>query len=229
MKALNEKDRIEHKIFNRNLPDDPDEAEFLLRYQQMILLYESAIQFLTTRIDLIGKECGMQGLRSPIRTVTSRIKDPRSISQKLKKKEVPLTLASIRENLNDIAGIRIVCEYIKDVYVLREALLSDGHIKLLVEKDYIKNPKPNGYRSLHLIVDVPIPIRQGTELVRCEIQLRTTAMDCWAGLEHNLRYKKNRVYDNTMNDDLKRCADILSEADFQMQDIAIRMGVLLEK
>lgn len=135
---------IDNKIMNDALPDEIEATSFLLRYQQMILLYESAIQFVTMQLDLIGKEYRMRGVRSPIRSVTQRIKEPRSITKKLKKLNAPLSIASIQGSLNDIAGVRIICEYIYDIYAVAEALLADGQIKLIRCKDYIENPKPNG-------------------------------------------------------------------------------------
>lgn len=223
-----EKEMIDNMVIDQSLPDEAETTRFLLRYQQFIMLYESAIQFISMRLELIGKERTMGGMRSPIRSVSSRIKNPHSITKKLKKRNVPLSIVSIQENLNDIAGVRVICEYITDIYAVKEALLSDGQIKLIREKDYIKNPKPNGYRSLHLLVSVPIPMPYETQSVKCEIQLRTTAMDCWAGLEHNLRYKKERNIDKKINSELKNCSEKLFETDIQMQKIAKQIGVLGE-
>lgn len=134
-----------------------------------------------------------------------------------------MTIRSIFKNLNDVAGVRIICEYVFDTYAVREALLSDGQIELVQEKDYIKNPKSNGYRSLHLIVNVPLPMHEGIRKARCEIQLRTTAMDSWAALEHNLRYKKERPYDAEIDHELRDCAAMLAETDMKMQKIAERL------
>ena len=171
---------------NINFPDEEQFGQFISQYRQLMLLYESAVQCVTVRLDTIGKEVTIREQRSPIRTVTSRIKEPHSIYEKLKKRGYPLTLESIMEHLNDIAGVRVICEYLQDVYAIRDALISGDSIRLVQEKDYIKHPKPNGYRSLHMIVDVPVMLCEGEKYVRCEIQIRTTAMDSWAGLEHNL-------------------------------------------
>lgn len=206
----------------KSCPQNPKAQNFCLGTSSSSL-YESATGLVRMRLDLVDKECAMHGVRSPIRLVMHGIKEPKSIVGKLKRIGAPLSIESIRKNLNDIAGVRITCEYIRDANDLKDKLLSDNVISLVLEKDYIKLPKPNGYRSLHLIVKVPIPMQDDTQVVKCEIQIRTTAMDSWAGLEHNLRYKKGFTYDDAINRDLKDCADKLYQSDVQMQDIAIRM------
>jgi len=198
---------------------------FLMEFEQMIGTYKSAIKVMTTQLDLLNADCKRRGQRSPIRSYSSRIKEPMSILGKLERKNLPFTLEAIRENLNDIAGVRIICEYIKDIYTIRDILCVLPHGTILQEKDYIKNPKENGYRSLHFVVELQLPGLQEGENVKCEIQLRTTAMDSWAGLEHNMRYKKNRQQSDQINIDLKRCADTLFETDVQMQRIAEEIGL----
>lgn len=210
---------------NINFPDEEQFSQFVSQYRKLMLLYESAVQCVTVRLDTIGKEVTIREQRSPIRTVTSRIKEPHSIYEKLKKRGYPLTLESITKHLNDIAGVRVICEYLQDVYAIRDALISGGSVRLVREKDYIKHPKPNGYRSLHMIVDVPVMLCEGEKYVRCEIQIRTTAMDSWAELEHNLRYKKDRAQDCDTNQKLKKCASLLAESDSLMQKIADELGL----
>ena len=207
------------------LPDEEQFGKFISQYKQLMMLYESAIQCVTMRLDTISKEATIREQRSPIRSVTSRIKNPHSIYRKLQMRGYPLNLGSIEEHLNDVVGIRVVCEYIQDAYAIRNTLISEGFIRLVKEKDYIKNPKPNGYRSLHLIVDVPVLLFEGEKYVRCEIQIRTTAMDSWAGLEHNLRYKKDRAKDSNTDQKLKKCAALLAESDELMQEIADALGL----
>lgn len=217
---------IDFEILDAALPDEVDATRFMLRYQQVMMLYESAIQCISMRLGIIGKECIVQGTHNPIRSFSSRIKKPQSINRKLRLKNLPLTVHSIINNLNDVAGVRVICEYISDVYAVRDALLDENFISILKQKDYIKHPKANGYRSLHLIVSVPVPLRTGNQPVRCEIQLRTTAMDSWAGLEHNLRYKKDLPYDPELDRQLLECADTLYQTDVSMQEIAEKLGVL---
>lgn len=199
--------------------------EFILYYRQMITIYEAAVRIITTRLDIIEKECLSVGRHSPIRSVTTRIKDPQRIQNKLRLRGFPLTLCSISQNLTDVAGIRVICEYLSDIHSVQEALLSDGIIRLAEKKDYIKNPKPNGYRSLHLIIRVPVNLYSGERYVACEVQLRTTDMDSWAALEHNLRYKKGRPYDAEIDRKLKECAEMLHKTDIEMQEIADALGI----
>lgn len=206
------------------LPDELQFSKFISQYRQVMMLYESAIQCVTMRLDTIGKESKIHHQRAPIRSVISRIKESQSMYRKLKLNHYPLTLTSIAENLNDVAGVRVICEYLHDVYAVRDALLNGDFIKLVQEKDYIQNPKPNGYRSLYLIVNVPVLLFEGEQKIRCEVQIRTTAMDSWAALEHNLRYKKDRADDAEINQKLQRCASMLAETDVLMQEIANTLG-----
>lgn len=198
---------------------------FMLQYQRLIMLYESAAKCVTMRLDIMRNESKVKGTHTAIRSVTSRIKEPVSIERKLRKKGVPITVDSIRENLNDIAGVRVICAYLKDIYTVRDLLVNNNYMTLLKEKDYIKSPKANGYRSLHLIVNVPVPLKEGAELVKCEIQLRTTAMDSWAALEHQLRYKRNSPPNAAIDRELEACADLLYETDLKMQNIAEQISV----
>jgi putative GTP pyrophosphokinase len=205
--------------------DNDDFQKFMFDYQQMIMLYESAVKRVTMRLDLIEKECAAKGCHVPIRSITSRIKNPKSINVKLKGLGVPLTVRSVWEHLRDVAGVRVICDYRNDIYAIRDILLADKFIDLIEEKDYIKSPKWNGYRSLHLIVSVPVPLTEGMRYVKCEIQLRTTAMDSWASLEHHLRYKNDQSRNEGIDRELKQCADALDESDRKMQRIAEQMQV----
>lgn len=207
------------------LPDDDALTKFILHYQHLMTLYESAIRCVIMRLGIMEKEASANGKHNPIRSFSSRIKEPLSINRKLRKKGIPLTTKSIVDNLNDVAGIRIICEYVSDVYKVRDALLADHFMELLQEKDYIKTPKPNGYRSLHLIVSVPVPYQTGIQLVKCELQLRTTAMDSWAALEHSLRYKRDQICGSEINQELLECASLLCETDAKMQRIADQLHI----
>ena len=219
----------EQELTIRDLPSEKALGEFLLYYRQIMMLYESAVKCILTRIEIMTKEYEVLGERSLIRQTSSRIKTPRSIYKKLETRGLPFTIRSMMENLNDIAGIRIICEYVRDIYEVRDFLLSKGMMELVEEKDYIEHPKENGYRSLHLIVDVPVPLNNGEKNVRCEIQLRTTAMDSWAGLEHNMRYKKGLPENAQANSELRLCADMLAKTDKMMQSIAEELGVFDKK
>ena len=146
----------------------------------------------------------------------TRLKSLFSIREKLSSRGKELSVESIEENLNDIAGVRVVCSFTDDVYTLRDALLKQDDITLICEKDYIKNPKPNGYRSLHLIISVPIFLEHEKKSMKVEIQLRTIAMDTWASLEHQIRYKKDFEFSQSMAEELLRCADLSAELDARM-------------
>lgn len=199
----------------------------LLAYHEMMMQFESAVNTVRTRLEILDKESRVMDSHSPIQSIHTRIKTLSSTLEKLKKRGYPPTLQSILENLNDVGGIRIVCDYLEDIYAVKEALLRYGDIELIEEKDYIKHPKPNGYRSLHLIVNVPVFLSEKIKKVRCEIQLRTMAMDLWASLEHSLRYKKRKNYNlsNQIDEDLKACAKSLAKTDLMMQSIASDLGV----
>lgn len=213
-------------IEDEQLPDERVFQNFMRKYQQMSMLYESAVKFVTTRLDVLKRENKANGRPVAIREIQSRLKSLESISEKLRRKDVPLSIHSIWEYLNDVAGVRVICEYISDIYYVRNVLVKENHIKLLKEKDYISKPKPNGYRSLHLVVNVPIILQNGVQHIKCEIQLRTTAMDSWAALEHNLRYKQGRKYDTQIDNRLRLCSEMLYKTDVEMQSIATDMGII---
>lgn len=193
---------------------------FTFEYQKVIMLYESAIKTVITQLDILEQEYRIQGWRTPFHSVSSRIKEPLSIYEKLQRLNAPLDIPSIRQNLNDVAGIRIICNYIHDIYAVCEILKAKQGWELIREKDYIKNVKPNGYRSLHLVMSVPVALKNDVQMVHCEIQLRTCAMDSWASLEHTMRYKKGLAYDPQMDAELHRCAEMLYQSDLKMQNIA---------
>ena len=192
--------------------------ESAMQMQQMMMLYESGIREIKTKLDILSDESRISGKPSPIDAIKSRIKSPRSIIGKLKRRGFPISLQSMIDNLNDIGGIRVICPFIEDIYTVADMLMRQDDLTLIEKKDYIANPKPNGYRSLHLILEVPI--------LRIELQIRTMAMDFWASLEHQLRYKSDVEIPEHMSDDLKKCADVIAETDQEMQRIAKELKVL---
>lgn len=202
-----------------------DFLKFTFEYQQVIMLYESAVKYITTQLDILEQEYRTKGWRTPFHSVYSRIKEPISIYNKLQRLNAPLDILSIKSNLNDVAGIRIVCNYIHDIYNVRDILSTKRGWKLIREKDYIKNVKPNGYRSLHLVMSVPVSLKNEVQSVNCEIQLRTCAMDSWASLEHTLRYKKGLAYNRNVDMELRSCAEMLYQSDLKMQSIAEQMQI----
>ena len=163
--------------------------ESAMQMQQMMLLYESGIREIKTKLDILSDESRISGKPSPIDSIKSRIKSPRSIISKLKRRGFPITLQSMIDNLNDIGGIRVICPFIEDIYTVADMLMRQDDLTLIEKKDYIANPKPNGYRSLHLIVETPIFLHDQKRMMRVEVQFRTISMDWWASLEHKIRYK----------------------------------------
>ncbi|MBE6904633.1 MAG: GTP pyrophosphokinase family protein [Ruminococcaceae bacterium] len=185
-------------------------------FNKLMAYYRCAIMEIETKFNVLNEEFSLQYDRNPINGMKSRLKKLSSIKGKLEKKNLPFTIESIENNLSDIAGIRVICSFPEDVYMLAESLLKQDDITLVEEKDYIKNPKPNGYRSLHLIVSVPIFLAHEKRIMKVEIQLRTIAMDFWASLEHQLRYKKNFGCIDNMAEELLYCADLSAELDSRM-------------
>ena len=188
-------------------------------FRTLMAYFRCAIMEIETKFNVLNEEFSLQHDRNPIADIKSRLKSVESIEEKLTRKNIPVTCDAIEQNLNDVAGIRVICTFIDDVYMLADALLSQDDITLIQKKDYIENPKPNGYRSLHLIVEVPIFLAEEKRFMRVEIQLRTIAMDFWASLEHQLNYKKNITNAEMIQQELKHCAEVNAELDRRMSEI----------
>lgn len=218
---------IDEKDISSQLPILAN-SESMLRFQEamnssqeLMSRYRCAMMEVETKFRVLNEQFSLQHERNPIETIKTRIKSPQSILEKLHRKGLPLTPESIEENLHDIAGIRVICSFIDDIYMLADCLLQQDDITLIERKDYIKKPKSNGYRSLHLIVEIPIFLQDEKRNMKVEVQLRTIAMEFWANLEHKLRYKKNlseEVQASTA-DALFQCASISALLDEKMQDI----------
>lgn len=188
----------------------------LQQYQKLMAYYRCAIMEISTKFNVLNEEFSLQYDRNPISSIKSRLKKVSSMKEKLEKNGYPFSLESIENHLNDVAGIRVVCSFPDDVYMLADALVKQDDITVIARKDYIKNPKPNGYRSLHLIVTVPIFLAHEKRIMKVEIQLRTIAMDFWATLEHQLRYKKNIEFTDEMAKELFQCAQLSADLDARM-------------
>ena len=185
-------------------------------YTRLMAYYRCAMMEIETKFNVLNEEFSLRHDRNPISSIKTRLKAPLSIKNKLERKSLPFTLSSIEENINDIAGIRVVCSFLDDVYMLAEALLAQDDITLISRKDYIASPKESGYRSLHLIVSVPIFLASEKKFMKVEIQIRTIAEDFWASLEHQLHYKKERIFTMEMAEELKLCAEMSDELDRRM-------------
>ena len=195
------------------------------RYQRLMAYYRCAMMEIETKLNVLNEEFSLRHDRNPISDVKSRIKHPESIREKLLRRGAPLTFDSLEENLSDVAGVRVICSFTADVYMVADALLSQDDITLIERKDYIKTPKANGYRSLHLVVSVPIFLEHEKRPMKVELQLRTIAMDVWASLEHQLRYKKDKAFTEDMMADLLHCAALSAELDKQMDTLRNESGI----
>ena len=198
--------------------DDLSE-ETLVQYREfskLMAYYRCAMMEVETKLNVLNQEFSLRYDRNPISSIKTRLKAPLSIRGKLERRGLDVSVESIEKNLNDVAGVRVVCSFPEDVRTLAKALLKQDDVILLEKKDYILNPKQNGYRSLHLIVAVPIFLAHEKRTMRVEIQLRTIAMDFWASLEHQLRYKKDVDFTDEMAKELKFCADLSAELDRRM-------------
>ena len=202
------------------LPLAADQLDLAKQYKQMMLIYEAGIRQLTTKLQILNREFEQSNDRNPIENIKSRIKSAESIAKKMERKGLPMTLSCLTNNIYDIAGIRVICPFITDVYEVARMLLSQTDVELIQVKDYIREPKKNGYRSLHLIVKINVFFSDGMRQVPVEVQLRTIAMNFWASTEHQIRYKKDKVITPEMHARLKKCADIMADADYQMQKLA---------
>ena len=205
--------------------------ENFLPIERLMSYYRCAIMEVETKFRVLNEQFSLQYDRNPIETIKTRVKSFDGILKKVKRKQIPFSLESIEENINDIAGVRVVCSFPEDIYLLAECLLQQDDIRLIEKKDYIKNPKPSGYRSLHLIVEVPIFLENEKRPMKVEVQLRTIAMDFWASLEHKLRYKKNIPESEAeyLAKELVECASISASLDQRMEAIRDRMEAAQEK
>ena len=186
---------------------------------RLMMLYEFGMQEIMTKVNILRSEFQRTHEYNPIEHVSSRLKSPESLIKKVHKKQLSLDAAVIRESVQDIAGVRLTCSFVSDIYRMRDLLLKQSDLTLVRERDYIQNPKANGYKSLHLVVEVPVFLAEGVEQVPVEIQLRTVAMDFWASLEHKIYYKYDKVVPRHLTDALKLAADMAATLDTSMERI----------
>ena len=191
-----------------------------------LMNYQCAVMEVETKFNVLNNRLSLQGEHNPIESIKSRVKDFDSIVRKLEKLGLPITIESAEENLQDVAGVRVICSFIDDIYRIEECFLAQEDVTLIKRKDYIENPKPSGYRSLHLIIKTPIYTENGKKDMFVEIQLRTIAMDFWASLEHKLRYKKNLNPETAkeLAEELEACAKVSAELDEKMLQIRNRIS-----
>ena len=208
---------------------NPAMEELRREYAKIQGIYEAAIREINARLQTLDDDFSFRYQHNPIHHIESRVKSINSIVWKLHATGIPISIDNAKQNLHDIAGVRVVCRYVDDIYRIADLLLAQDDISLILEKNYIKNPKPNGYRSLHIVVDVPVYMSQGKLFIPVEIQIRTVAMDFWATLEHGIRYKATDEVPQSIVDELRACADVITETDYKMQEIFKALQMVHDK
>ena len=211
---------------------DPAALELFENFQDYLALqhlYQAALKQLQIKFEVLNDEFQVRSGRSPIHHIESRLKSTASIIAKLQNRNYAVTLDSAKQNINDIAGIRVVCSYIDAVYAVAEMLLRQSDVRLVQPQDYIQHPNFNGYRSLHLDIQIPIYLSDHTEHVNVEVQLRTVAMDFWASLEHDLRYKSQKDIPARISQEMWDAAQAIASIDRQMQAIYKEIQALPNK
>ncbi len=188
-------------------------------FVKLMSYYKCAMMEIETKFNVLNEEYSLAHDRNPISSIKTRLKKPSSIKEKLERRGLEVSVENMEKNLTDIAGVRVICSFPEDVYTLAGALLQQDDVRLITMKDYIANPKQNGYRSLHMIVEIPIFLAQQKKMMRVEIQLRTIAMDFWASLEHQLCYKKDNEFTEDMAQELFECARKSAELDLRMDEL----------
>lgn len=210
----------EKELMRDFMPDRPEDVfEFFEKFDILMMRYDSAIREVKTKLEILNDELSLISSQSPISSIQSRRKKPISIAEKLTRLGKEVTLGSIMDNLNDVAGVRVICSFVDDIYKVAKMLAQQDDIKVLEIKDYIKNPKPNGYRSFHMIVEVPVFFSNVKKPMRVEVQIRTVAMDFWASLEHQMKYKNDIKNADEIMKELKECADTIANTDLKMLKI----------
>ena len=192
-------------------------------FMELMMQYRCALMEVETKLNVLNAEFTMKNNRNPFESIKSRIKTPKSILEKLQRKGFEISVKGIEENLADVAGIRVICSFPDDIYATAKMLTDQDDIRVIQVKDYIINPKSNGYRSLHLILEVPIFLSNEKKNMKVEVQFRTIAMDFWASLEHKLKYKKNIENAEEISMELQRCAEASSQLDLRMQALRDRI------
>ncbi|MBR2042798.1 MAG: GTP pyrophosphokinase family protein [Clostridia bacterium] len=192
-------------------------------FKELMSYYKCAMMEVETKFRVLSEELSLEYDRNPIETIKTRLKSVESIGDKLSNLNLPITVQSIEQNLNDVAGVRVICGFPSDIYTLADAFLRQDDITLIARKDYIENPKENGYRSLHLIVEIPIFLHDEKKHMRVEVQFRTISMDWWASLEHKIRYKKDVTVTDGIAAELRECAEAAATLDKKMESIQKRI------
>ena len=205
-----------------NWLDTPDPRVFIknsAKFNDLMMMYRCTVREVRTKLEVLNDEFSVEYKRNPISFIKTRIKKPESIYKKLKKLGYEFTAENIQNQLNDVAGIRVVCAFIDDIYTIADLISKQDDITVIQVKDYIKNPKPNGYRSYHMIVEIPVFFSKGKTPMRAEIQIRTNGMDFWATLEHKMHYKFEGDGPDYITKELRECARYVAELDQRMEEL----------
>ena len=189
------------------------------RFREMMMMYMCAIREGKTKLEVLNDDLAIKNQRNPIQMIKSRVKKPASIVEKLKRRGHPVSVNSIVEHLDDVAGVRVICSFVDDIYTIAEMLARQDDVNVLIVKDYIRSPKVNGYRSYHMIIEIPVFFSDRKQKIRVEVQIRTIAMDFWASLDHQMKYKKNLDDSGEISEELKECAVVIAQTDMRMLNI----------
>ena len=212
---------IQKSFIQQNIESVDNEKikDLFHNFQECMMMYSCAIREVRTKFEVLNDHLTVAYKRNPIEMIKSRVKKPDSIVEKLRRRNLEISTQSIMENLNDVAGVRVICSFVNDIYEVANMIASQDDVSVLEVKNYIENPKPNGYRSYHMIIEVPVFFANKKQFVKVEVQLRTIAMDFWASLEHSMKYKNHTENSEEIVRELKECAELISEADLRMQAI----------
>ena len=197
-------------------------------YKELMAYYRCAMMAVEAKFNVLNEELSLQYDRNPIETIKTRLKSPESLLEKLNRRELPVTVGSIEENITDVAGVRVICSYVSDIYMLAESFARQDDIRVVQRKDYIQCPKPNGYRSLHLVVETPIFLHDEKKLMKVEVQFRTLSMDLWASLEHKIRYKKDLPENKEIEQELLECAALSAALEQRMERLQEKADAIQE-
>lgn len=227
------KDSVENYQLFAKEPMAPEIKRDMLKqmtqsFYKLFTYYDCAIDEIETKLNILNKEYSLNNEHNPIDSIKTRVKDFESIIEKAQRKNIPFTVESLEENIHDIAGVRVIVNFPEDVYRVRDGLLNQDDVFLMEEKDYIKNPKPNGYRSLHLIIKTPIFLSTGKRMMTVEVQIRTIAQNFWASLEHQVYYKKDIVGKEEIQKELKKLAEDSASLDKRMDDLRKRLNQVID-
>ena len=222
-----ERVRIRHLEMKQISQEDIDRVLQLTgqleAFEILMMYYDCALAEVRTKLEVLNREVGLKKNRNPFESIKSRLKKPVSIYEKLKHRRIPFSVENMEKYLTDVAGLRVICSFIDDIYSIRDSLASQDDVRIIQEKDYIAHPKPNGYRSLHMILEIPIYLMQEKKYMKVELQFRTIAMDFWASVEHKMKYKKEIKNAESIVEELHYSADLINQLDRRMLQIRDRI------